>query len=413
MPIDNLEQIIREHFNTIRIEKVIIFSTPKEDNCAIVISRVTVYAVRLAIYDPKVGEVKDKRYPDSNPVNGYTTLKKALRQAIDVRLEKEVNDTLEVNSLTSQKNLDNNDSDNVRTILLIGHTGSGKSALANVITDTTKFKESEFTVAETRNIQSEKVVINGIRYNIIDTPGIADTKLPSNEVHKKIVEGACQAKDGLYQILFVTNGKLTQVEIEAYNLLRTIIFDEGVSQYTTLVRTNFPSFQDKAVLYDDLKKMIKENNDIVELIRSCRDIIYVNNPSLNCVENNIEMFKNIRNASRKILIDALSTCGENTYEAKGFYSLSHRIKEPMAKKEILQQNLESIDENDPQRELLATIYREKIEEMDTYASELARYDIMERSQSEYRRENSLQRAPTDLANNGNAIITAVIQGLFS
>ena len=40
-----------------------------------------------------------------------------------------------------------------RTILLLGRTGNGKSTIANVMSNTKKFKESELGASETRNIQ--------------------------------------------------------------------------------------------------------------------------------------------------------------------------------------------------------------------------------------------------------------------
>src|SRR5437016_1657317 len=106
MPINNLEQIIKEKVNNhlqtpilpgSRVEKVLTFSTPLNENCAVVISKASLYAVRLVIYNPSVGEIEKnvKRYPDSNPLNGYSSLRKALRQAIDIKLEKEFSDTLE------------------------------------------------------------------------------------------------------------------------------------------------------------------------------------------------------------------------------------------------------------------------------------------------------------------------------
>ncbi|CAG8595716.1 12149_t:CDS:1 [Ambispora gerdemannii] len=425
MPVENLEQIVKDNLiqkpgmPISRVEQVIAFSTPLNENCAVVISKFTVYAVRTVIYDPITKDMQIKRYPDFNPVNGYTSLRKALRQVIDVKLEREVNDALEVNksSSVSQEKLDNN----VRNILLIGRTGSGKSTLANILTNTNKFPESELSVSETHDIQSEEIVIEGIKYCIIDTPGISNTRLPFEEVLKKIIEGACLAKDGLYQILFVTNGKLTQAEIEVYNYIRTIIFDEGVSQYTTLVRTHAPNFQEKGMLYDDLKRIIKENDELVELFRSCRDFIYVNNPSLK-EANNIEIVEETRDASRKELMKALGSCGEKTYKAKGLNSLSQRIKESITKEQILQRDLTTIADNGPHKELLTTLYREKIEETKTFTSQEIRKHITEKNQIEIQGDSSWQRTPqrtptnlsvaSNISTMSDNIIGAIIQGLI-
>src|SRR5437763_8640787 len=94
---------------------------------------------------------------------------------------------------------------NIRNILLFGRTGSGKSTLANLLSNTDKFKESEGSVSETREIQSEDFTIDGIYYRVTDTVGIGDTKLPIDEVLYKLARTCISIEDGLHQILFVTD----------------------------------------------------------------------------------------------------------------------------------------------------------------------------------------------------------------
>jgi len=64
-----------------------------------------------------------------------------------------------------------------RTILLIGKTGNGKSALANVLGRTNIFKESSSPKSCTEefkkvSFQDEK---REVEYTVYDTPGISDT----------------------------------------------------------------------------------------------------------------------------------------------------------------------------------------------------------------------------------------------
>src|SRR5436190_24098243 len=125
----------------------------------------------------------------------------------------------------------------IRTILLLGRTGNGKSTVANVISNTNKFKESELGASETRDIQSESFEIDEVRYNIVDTIGIGDTSLSEKQVLIKLAEATNAIKDGLNQILFVTSGRFTEEEIKAYTLLRTVFFNEDIGKYTTIVRT--------------------------------------------------------------------------------------------------------------------------------------------------------------------------------
>jgi hypothetical protein len=128
--------------------------------------------------------------------------------------------------------------------LIIGSTGSGRSAVANVLSSTNKFKESEYSVSETKNIQAENFFgVDRVKYQVIDTPGIGITGLTKQELLEKLGEMVYFIRDGLNQILLVSNGRFTKEEMAAYNLLKTVIFDESIIKYTTIVRTRFPAFQ--------------------------------------------------------------------------------------------------------------------------------------------------------------------------
>ena len=222
--------------------------------------------------------------------------------------------------------LDNGSSLSHHNILLIGRTGSGKSALANVLSGTNNFKEKDGMVGETKNIQSECFEANEKRYRIIDTAGISDnTGLSDEEIFEKVVETVYSMKEGISQILFVTQGRFDQKEIDAYNLLRKTIFDEKITKYTTIVRTYSLSFDDNEWSKKERQEIIKSGGELFEVINSCNKIIYVNNGSL---EN--------RETSRKILLKHLATCWGN-YRPQNLKELNMIIDEQMREKEKYQQ----------------------------------------------------------------------------
>src|SRR5689334_21649615 len=73
-----------------------------------------------------------------------------------------------------------------KTILLIGGSRKGKSALANVLLNKNGnleevFKESFGSVSETKKIQFEKFEENNTNYLVINTPSIGDTQMSDKE----------------------------------------------------------------------------------------------------------------------------------------------------------------------------------------------------------------------------------------
>ena len=194
-----------------------------------------------------------------------------------------------------------------KTIILIGKTGSGKSTLANVISGTNKFLESGLGVSKTRNIQKEEFAERDINYTIIDTVGIGDTQLKKEEVLDKIAEAVYLARKGISQILFVIGDRFDKYQMSIYNLLKTIIFDQDATDYTTVVRTNFPEFCDEKSCQEDIKKMLVSEGELSKIIDSCQErILHVSNPpTARKTGKELELNEQDRAESREKLLEHL------------------------------------------------------------------------------------------------------------
>jgi DNA repair exonuclease SbcCD ATPase subunit len=141
--------------------------------------------------------------------------------------------------------------------------------------------------------------------------------------------------DGLNQILFVTDGRFTEKEIETYKLLETVIFDKEVVNFTTIIRARFPDFEDREECDEDRKSLREENEEMFRILKSSK-IIYVDNPPL--VGRSLTKNKEIREESRKRLLTYLATF-QNIYYPANLAEFKQRIDDYQTKTEQLEKEL--------------------------------------------------------------------------
>jgi len=231
----------------------------------------------------------------------------------------------------------------------MGRTGSGKSTLANVLVSEDKFAVGGGSTSKTKDIEEGTFEVDlkrdgskKIRYRVIDTIGLGDTNLTPQGVLMRLAEIAGRVKrEGLNQILFVTKGRFTKEEVEAYDLLSSIIFDKNVIKYTTIVKTGFEEFEDEELCEEDREALKMENEDLAHIIRLVK-VVYVDNPPLK--GRSAATNKIIREESRKRLLTYLATCEEN-YRPNNIDTLDERVRDYMTNEEKLHKKLEELEKN--------------------------------------------------------------------
>ncbi|CAB4493602.1 unnamed protein product [Rhizophagus irregularis] len=229
--------------------------------------------------------------------------------------------------------------ENFRNILLVGRTGGGKSALANVLTDTSNFKERAYAVSQTKNFKKIDFKWNEENFRVVDTIGVGGTKQSTENTLFKIAEGILSMPEGLNHVLYVLDGRFTKEEISTFNMIRDSIFKSGILDYVTIVRTKFPNFRDKRACEVDIKKMheeSKENELIAEIVNSCNGFIHVDHPPIDIVkeeddddyEGRILANKNVRKKSRKKILDYLEEKHQDKrYKSENWNELCNKIVE--------------------------------------------------------------------------------------
>lgn len=266
----------------------------------------------------------------------------------------------------------NNYQSRTRNILLIGRTGSGKSSLANLLSQSDEFKRSSESTSETRGIQSKIFSHQDISFKVIDTIGLDDTKLENEKVLNLLAKAAEELNGEINQIFFVVKEKMTEKELESYNLLGEVLFDKHVHEYTTIIRTNFPRFRNKEACQKDIEKLKKEKVEIKELIKNCNEIIHINNIGNEVCEDwssdeeeerqqTIKDYhQKLRNQSREMLLEHLiKNCFGNyrpdlaamTIRVNNYLSETKRLKKELAEmRERLEVNQEALDEKEKELE---------------------------------------------------------------
>jgi len=250
---------------------------------------------------------------------------------------------------------------NQRTVIVIGRTGGGKSTVSNVLAGNNLFEESDSSISVTKNHQVEEFTVEDLNIKVVDTVGLGDTAYTEQEVLFKLADACFAVKDGLHQVFFVTRGRFTREEIEVYNLLRTVIFNEDITKYVTIVRSFFRKFDNAEECAKDIEKVKSEQNINSEILASCGyKVLHVDNPEDDDVT---------REKSRRKLLLHIRNCRE-LYRPRELNEIITSIEGFMEDKNKLQKQNEFFKEELQKRKDEMLLLQNQMQESERKGNEM-------------------------------------------
>lgn len=229
--------------------------------------------------------------------------------------------------------------DKIRNILIIGMTGSGKSSLSNTLTNTNDFESCDQTTSVTKLFkQSEpfnwEFNNNHYKFKVIDNIGFGDTKGEdfTEQILYRIGEGIEVIKGEVNQILFLVRGRFDPLQIKMFNLFNRFINESEITKFTTIVITGFENFRNTKKVEEDKEKLLKESKEIKDLIETCNNILYINNPKVdnnkdddNYNEDHNKILNSYKERSRKIILNHLAENCNQIYKLKEWKSIKEQV----------------------------------------------------------------------------------------